>query len=240
MTYKGTSILAVVPARGGSKGIPRKNLAKVGGTSLIGWAARTVADLPWIDAAVLSTDDEEMAAEGKACGLEVPFMRPDEFATDGASSVGMWQHAWRESERAFGRVFDVSVLLQPTTPLRQPDDVRRCVDAVVEDGHRAATTVSRVPGHFTPEKTLSLDDDGVIEFIMGDRAVHGARQAIPAYHYRNGICYAVTRETLLDHGHIVEDDCVGVEIDRFIVNIDEPFELELAEFMLDKERRNED
>ncbi len=97
-----------------------------------------------------------------------------------------------------------------------------------------------MPGHFTPHKTLTLDEAGVISFFIGDQAVHGARQAIPAYHYRNGICYAVTRETLLAHGHIVEDDCVGVEIDRFVVNIDDPFELELAEFLLAKEKGNLD
>lgn len=236
MSWNGASVLAVIPARGGSKGIPRKNLARVGDASLIGWAARTVRALPWIDRAVLSTDDEEMAREGRACGLEVPFMRPPEYATDMASSVGMWQHAWLESERTFGQRFDVSVLLQPTTPLRRPDDVERTVRAVVDDGHRAATTVSRVPGHFTPHKTLTLDENHVISFYLGDEAVHGARQAIPAYHYRNGICYAVTRETLIDRGHIVEEDCVGVEIDRFVVNIDEPIELELAEFLLAREK----
>lgn len=223
-------MLAVVPARGGSKGIPRKNLQRVGPHSLIGWAARTAADLPWLDASVLSTDDEEMAEEGRRVGLDVPFMRPDEFATDVAGSVGMWQHAWRASEEHYGQRFDLSVLLQPTTPLRDPVDVERCLAAVVEGGHRAATTVSEVPGHYVYEKCLLADNEGVLRFAADGRGV-SRRQDAPRYLHRNGLCYVVTRETLLDHGHIVEDDCVGVEVEGLVVNIDDPIELELAAFM---------
>ena len=93
MTWAGLSVLAVVPARGGSKGIPRKNLRKVGSLSLIAWAANTVGELAWIDSAVISTDDAEMAEEGKRYGLVAPFLRPIELASDVSSSVDMWQHA---------------------------------------------------------------------------------------------------------------------------------------------------
>lgn len=237
MTWDGLSVLAVVPARGGSKGVPRKNLRQVGGLSLIGWAAKTIAALPWVDHGVISTDDAEMADEARARGLDAPFMRPDEFATDMASSTGMWQHAWLESEAHYGTRFDVSILLQPTTPLRRADDVTRTVKAMVEGGHGAAATLSQVPGHFTPQKCLTLDDEGVIGFFMDGGAQYANRQLIPDYYHRNGVCYAVTRETLIDHGNIVEDDCVGVMIDGFVVNIDEPFELELAEFMLAREEK---
>jgi CMP-N,N'-diacetyllegionaminic acid synthase len=230
LAWEELSVLAVVPARGGSKGIPRKNLRQVGGRSLIAWAAETVAALPWLDAAVLSTDDEEMADEGRRVGLDVPFMRPDEFATDVASSVGMWQHAWRKSEEHYGRRFDLSVLLQPTTPLRDPQDVERCLRALVEGGHQAAATVSEVPGHFVYEKCLLADDSGVLRFAAGAAAA-SRRQDAPRYLHRNGLCYVLRREPLLERGLIVEEDCVGVEVEGFIVNIDDPFELELAEFM---------
>lgn len=221
----------MVPARGGSKGIPRKNLATVGGRSLIAHTAATVAELGWLDAAVLSTDDDEIAAEGRACGLDVPFLRPDALATDAAGSVEMWQHAWLQSERHYGRRFDVSILLQPTTPLRSAADVERTAAAVAMDGHRAATTVSRTPGHFVPEKTLVLGDDGCVAFYHEAGAGHSRRQTAPAYYYRNGLCYAVDRRTLVDEGLIVEEDCCGVVVDGFVVNIDEPWELELAEFL---------
>ncbi|GJL66929.1 MAG: hypothetical protein NPIRA05_19000 [Nitrospirales bacterium] len=228
MAWQGQRILAVVPARGGSKGIPRKNLCKVGEYSLIAHAAQTVKALHWIDHAILSTDDEEMAEEGRAHGLDVPFLRPAEFADDQASSVGMWQHAWRQSEDYYQCRFEISLLLQPTTPLRQPEEVERTVQALVDGGHHAAATVSRVPGHYTPQKMLTLTPSGSLDFYVKDGARHSRRQTIPPYYSRNGLCYAVTRETLLTNGHIVEDDCVGVVIDRHIINIDEPFELDLA------------
>ncbi|MCA9320953.1 MAG: acylneuraminate cytidylyltransferase family protein [Planctomycetes bacterium] len=237
MTWDGMKVLAVIPARGGSKGIPRKNLRQVGGISLIGWAAKCAHALSWIDAVVLSTDDEEMAAEGRAQGLEVPFLRPPEFATDVADAIGMWRHAWLESERAFGQRFDLSILLQPTTPLRNPADVERTLRALVEGGHRSATTVSPVPGHFTPEKTLRRDDRGRLSYYLAEGARHSNRQSIPDYCHRNGICYAVDRETLVDCGRIIADDCVGVMVEGFVVNIDEPIELELAEFMFERQRR---
>ncbi len=240
MTWEGLSVLAVVPARGGSKGVLRKNLREVGGRSLIGWAAQTIAALPWVDHAVLSTDDDEMIEEGRRQGLDVPFKRPDEFATDMASSIDMWRHAWLESENHFGLRFDISILLQPTSPLRRADDVTRTVDAMVAGDHKAAATVSPLPGHFTPQKCLTVDDKGIINFYLDDGADYANRQTIPDYYHRNGVCYAVTRETLVDDGHIVEDDCVAVPVEGFVVNIDEPFELELAEFMLAREEGKQD
>lgn len=239
MSWDGHAVLAVVPARAGSKGIARKNLATIGDASLIAWAARTVAALPWLDAAVLSTDDAEMAEEGRRHGLDVPFMRPAELATDTAAALGMWQHAWRESEVHYARRFGISVLLQPTTPLRRPEDVERTVRTMVEGGHRAAATVSRVPGHFAPEKILIRDDRGVLHFFRADGAAHTARQSVPEYFHRNGVCYAVTRETLLDRGQIVEDDCAAVLVDGVVINIDEPFELEQAR-LLHASRRGDD
>ncbi len=234
MSWNGLRVLAVVPARGGSKGIPRKNLCQVGGCSLIAHAARVLKPLVWVDLAVLSTDDQEMAVEGKKHGLQVPFMRPVELSQDLSGSVEMWQHAWLASEEYFGCRFDVSILLQPTTPLRSPEEVELTLKAMVEGGHQAATTVSRVPAHFTPEKTLLKKESGVLSYYHPKGQEHTARQTIPPYYFRNGLCYAVTRQTLIDHGRIIEEDCVGVVIDRYVVNIDDPIDLELADFFYAK------
>jgi CMP-N-acetylneuraminic acid synthetase len=222
----------VVPARGGSKGIPRKNLCKVGGFSLIAHAARTARALPFLDRAVLTTDDPEMAEEGRRHGLDVPFVRPAELATDTAHANAVWRHAWLESERHFGERFDASVLLQPTTPLRRPDEVERTVKALIEGGHHAATTVCRVPADFLPQRCLVLGGDGRLRFLDPAGPTTTRRQDAPALYYRDGTCYARTRESLVDEARDVEDDCAGVVIDHFVVNIDEPFELELAEFVL--------
>lgn len=231
MSWNGFTVLAVVPARGGSKGVPRKNLQEVGGLSLVARAARVVRALPWLDRAVLSTDDAEIAEEGRRHGLAVPFMRPADLAGDRAAAAPAWRHAWLASEAEFGCRFDISVWLQPTSPFRTPEDVERTVRAMVEGGHRAATTVSRVPGHFTPHKILTRDEKGILSHYLPEGRQVVARQEIPPYWYRNGLCYAVTRETLVDRGHIVEEDCVGVETPGHVVNIDDPFELEIARLL---------
>ncbi len=173
----GRTILAVVPARGGSKGIHRKNLREVGGLSLFAHAARLVQALSWLDGALLSTDDEEIAAEGERHGLEAPFRRPAELAGDNAGSIEMWQHAWREAEAIADATYDISILLEPTSPLRRPEDIEATVAPLIEDGRSAAVTVSRTPALFTPEKTLQIDDDNrLIPYLDQDRPT---RQAIP-------------------------------------------------------------
>ena len=225
-------MLAVVPARGGSRGIPRKNLCKVGGLSLIARAARTARSLAWIDRAVLTTDDEEMAEEGRRHGLEVPFRRPAGLASDTANAYENWRHAWLESERCFGERYDVSVLLQPTTPLRRPADVERTVATLIDGSYQAAATVGRVPSDFLPERCLVLGDDGRLRFYLPQGGWLARRQdAAPAF-FRDGTCYARTRRSLVEEARDVEEDCAGVVIDGLIVNVDEPFELELAEFLL--------
>ncbi len=237
MTIRGRSVFALVPARGGSKSIPRKNLCTVGSMSLVARAARVATSLPWLDYALLSTDDEEIAEEGRRHGLDVPFLRPPELSTDGSASVDTWRHAWLESEQRQGRRFEVSILLEPTSPLRQAEEVERTVQALLDGKHRAAVTVSPAPAHFTPHKCLTVSDAGIVGFYHPHGARYSIRQKVPRYYFRNGICYAARRETVIDRGQILEDDCLAVVIDRPIVNIDEPFDLELAQFLLERESR---
>lgn len=234
MSYKDFKILAVIPARGGSKGIPKKNLSRVAGISLVGHAAKVARAVKWLDRAVLSTDHIEIADEGRKWGLEVPFMRPPELATDEACSSDMWKHAWLESESHFDERFDVSVLLEPTSPLRRPEDVTRTIECLLESDCDAAATVSPAPAHFTPHKCLTVDGEGIIQFYHPQGAQYNIRQKIPQYYFRNGVCYALRRDTLLEKGVIIEENCKAVIIDRPLVNIDDPHELEYAEFLFQK------
>ena len=110
--------------------------------------------------------------------------------------------------------------------------------AVVDDGHKAATTVSPVPGHFAPQKCLVLDERGCVAPSLAGEKVASTRQELPPYYWRNGACYVVTRATLVDDGHIVEDDCAAVVVDDFMVNIDDAIELELCEFVLSRAEAN--
>lgn len=228
MSWRNRSVLAVVPARGGSKGIPRKNLAQIGGKSLVAHAAGLVAELDWLDGAVLSTDDHEIAEEGARHGLSVPFLRPPDLATDTARGVDTWRHAWLASEAFYQRRFECSILLQPTTPFRSRGDVERTIDAMLSGSHRAAATISRVPGNFVPQKMLTLRD-GIVAFLDPDGARYSNRQSAPPCYVRNGACYAAMRETVIERGEIVEHDCVGVVLAGHVVNIDDPMDLATAE-----------
>jgi CMP-N-acetylneuraminic acid synthetase len=240
MTYRSQRILAVIPARGGSKGIPRKNLQPIAGVSLVAHAIRVAHDLDWVDRICLSTDDEEIAAEGRRCGLAVPFLRPPELASDTTGSIEMWQNVWRTSEAHFGERYDVSVLLEPTSPLRLPEDVTATVEAMLSGGYAAAATVSRAPAHFTPHKCLTVDEAGAIGFYHSQGHQYSLRQRIPDFYFRNGICYAVRRNTLLVGGTIIEKECRAVVIDRPVVNIDDLVDLEYAEFLMQKRAKGGD
>ena len=228
MAFQGRSVLAIVPARGGSKGIPRKNLARVGDRSLIAHAAATACALEWIDARVLSTDDDEMAKEGERHGLDAPFRRPPEFANDTASAAAAWQHAWLASEEHYGRRFDVALWLQPTTPLRDPADVERTLATMLEGGFDSAATISEIPAHVRPERAMTLGGDGQLGFYVEAGRTHANRQTIPTTWFRNGICYAANRETVVGRGLTIAENAAGVPVEGEVISIDDPIELELA------------
>lgn len=236
MSFHGQNVLAVVPARGGSKAIPRKNLCHVGGVSLVGRAGQVANALPWLDARILSTDDKEIADEGRAHGLDVPFMRPSELSGDLANSIDMWRHAWLESEKHYGTRFDIALLLEPTSPMRRAEDITGTVELLLSGDYKSAATVSPAPAHFTPQKCLTVNE-GLIGFYHDAGSKHSIRQTIPSYYFRNGICYAVRRKTLVEDRMIIGDHSAAMIIHRQIVNIDDPFDLELAEFLLQREAK---
>lgn len=227
-----SGVLAVIPARGGSKGIPGKNMKRLGGLTLVGRATQLAVSLPWIDQVIVSTDDSEIAAEVMRQGGDAPFLRPGHLAGDTASSDDMWRHAWTSAEEHYGRRFDVSVLLEPTSPLRQAGDLTATMEALFHGDHRGAATVSPTPAHYTPHKTLTVGGDGRVGFLVEDGPRYVRRQEVPALYHRNGLCYALRRDSFLAGAPILNSDCAAVIVERPVANIDDPFELELAEWLL--------
>jgi len=228
------AVLAVIPARGGSKGIPGKNMKRLGGLTLVGRATRLAVSLPWIDQVVVSTDDPEIAAEVARQGGEAPFLRPEALANDTAPSDDMWRHAWTAAEDHYGRRFDISILLEPTSPLRQSADLVATVEALFSGEFHGAATVSPTPAHYAPQKTLTVND-GRIGFLVEEGARTARRQDVPLLYHRNGICYAMRRAPFLDGAPILDDNCAAVIVERPVANIDDPFELELAEWLLQRQ-----
>lgn len=227
-------VLAVIPARGGSKGIPGKNMKRLGGLTLVGRAAQLAVSQSWIDQVIVSTDDAEIAAEVVRQGGEAPFLRPAELANDTATSDDMWRHAWQAAEDHYGRRFDVSILLEPTSPLRQPSDLTATMAALFGGAYHGAATVSPTPAHYAPQKTLTVNE-GRVGFLLDEGARTARRQDVPQLYHRNGLCYALRRAPFLDGAPILDDACAAVIVERPIANIDDPFELELAEWLLGRQ-----
>lgn len=235
MDLNSINILAVVPARGGSKGIPRKNLRKIGGISLIGRVGKVVEQLSWINKVIISTDDPKMAEEGVKFGMDAPFLRPTNLSSDTATGLDTWKHAFQFAEKYYGICFDISVYLEPTSPSRLAEDIERTILALTESNNSAAATVSKTPGSFTPHKTLTIDNQDHIKFYLPEGNQYSIRQKIPSYYHRNGICYAMKREALLvEQDCTINESCAAIVIERPVVNIDDPCDLDYAEFLLSR------
>lgn len=231
----GKRILAVIPARAGSKGLPDKNIRPINGIPLIGRAAQCLFALPWIDAAILSTDSEAYARVGRDFGLDVPFLRPDWLATDRASAVDMAKHALESYENLSGQRIDILLLIEPTSPLRQPEDIDATVACLIETGAGTVATVSPLPSHFHPDKVLATDAGGCLEFFTKRGGAIVSRQELSDLFIRNGLCYAATRSNVLERRGFVHAGTVPCVIDRPVANIDTALDLSWAEFLLGPE-----
>ncbi len=226
------SILAVIPARAGSKGIPRKNLARVAGTTLIGHACRVAVSCPSVHRVVITSDDTEMGQEGLRHGAEVFIRRPRNLATDEATAADAWRHAWTAAENALHETFEAAVWLQPTSPTRTVGDVEATIERLLTSGASAAVTISPVPTHFSPFKQLSITEEGELRSIVSEATPNMRRQDVPASYWLNGHCYATRREPFLREGEVLPTDTMPVVIDRPVANIDDLQDLELARFLL--------
>ena len=235
--YDGKRILAVVPARGGSKGIPLKNLAAVGGKSLVRIVAEVLSELTAIDLAIISTDSVQIAEEAKLYGLKAPFLRPENLSGDRIADVDVLNHALLESERASGHQFDVILMLQPTSPFRTTKHIISTLEKLVQGGFDSVLTVSETDSKGHPLKQLIFRGDNVVYYDDAGKEVIARQQLSPTYH-RNGVAYALTRECLTKQKSVIGENAGALLIEELLVNIDTPFDLKLAEFVFELNQDN--
>lgn len=228
---EGKRILAVVPARSGSKGLPNKNMRLLDGISLIGWAGRTLGQLQFIDRRIISTDSPEYAREGERYGLEAPFLRPPRLSTDTAGAVETIQHALTMMETLTNQSFDIVLIIEPTSPLRLPLDIEKAVRRLISSGVDCVVTVSPLSSKSHPLKVLKVTEGRLDFYLEAGRTIKD-RQSLDQLYWRNGVCYALTRTCLMDQAAVFVERCVPEIVDHPVVNIDEPWELEWAEFLL--------
>ena len=228
-------VLAVITARGGSKGVPRKNIRQVTGKPLIAWTIETALQVrQHLHRVIVSTEDAEIAEISLACGAEVPFLRPQELAADTTPTLPVLQHAVQFIEAQDARRMDWVLLLQPTSPLRTAEDILACLALARAGGCDSVISVVQVPTH--PLFIKRIQDDRLLPFSNELVEKEGTRRqdAQPPAYVRNGAIYITRRDVLMEQGSIWGQVIHPYEMPaERSVNVDSEMDLKLAEIILE-------
>jgi CMP-N-acetylneuraminic acid synthetase len=229
-------VLAVVPARGGSKGIPLKNLREVGGRSLIGSVGDVTRGVAEVDRAVVSTDHEGIAQAAVKAGIEAPFRRPEAISGDRIADFDVLLHALEATEADDGKRYDIVVMLQPTSPLRTAAQVSATIRMLVDGDWDSVWTVSSTESKAHPLKQLTVTPEGILGYYDVRGASIIARQQLQPVYHRNGIAYAMTRDCLLEQRTIKGRRSGALVIEGSYVSIDTEEDIALVEWTLTRAR----
>lgn len=232
-------VIGVITARGGSKGIPRKNIKDLNGQPLIAYTIKAAQESKIFNRLILSTDDAEIAEVAKKYGVEVPFMRPAELAQDDTPHLPVMQHAvaWLRDNENYRP--EAIMLLQPTAPLRQVFHIKEAVDLFIKSGADSVVSVVETPGHFSPYWAVVEEPDGWARlFFNGDPVFKRItqRQNFPqkTYHH-NGAIYLFKTDLLFNgpEANFYGDKVAIYKMaEKYSINIDDPDDWILAESML--------
>ncbi|MDC1425200.1 acylneuraminate cytidylyltransferase family protein, partial [Oceanospirillaceae bacterium] len=212
-------VLGIIPARGGSKGIPGKNIRILGGKPLLAYTIEVANEAGIFDRIVLSTDSREIANVGKELGVEVPFIRPDELAQDDTPMLPVLQHEVRllSQEDWFP---DYICILQPTAPFRLVRDLVRGYDLLLNSECDSVVSVNQVPEHYAPHFVMKIED-GRLSHFLNDGIKVTRRQDVKKAYTRSGCFYFTCTNALMDRNTIYGDDCRPVVINNEnAVNLD--------------------
>ena len=220
--------MAVIPARGGSKGIPKKNLKKINGKSLIQIVSECSMNTKYIDEHVISSDSDEIIKEAKKFGLKCYFRRPNKISGDMVPDIPVLQHALIEAEKYNNYKFDIVLMLQPTSPLRQSNQIEKVIKKIVDENLDSVWTVHLVDKKFHPDKQLKITKKGLLNYFTSNGEKIIARQQLNDSYIRNGVAYAITRKCLVEKQTLMGTKCGCVILDGPIVNIDTIEELKFA------------
>jgi CMP-N,N'-diacetyllegionaminic acid synthase len=224
--YQDKHIVCIIPARGGSKRLPGKNIKLLNGKPLISYAIAAAKGSKYIDRVLVSTDDEAIAAVAKECGAEVPFMRPAELASDTATALQVMQHAVTVLEDA-GQVVNATVLVQPTVPGVTTTDIDSAIEALYGKQAKSCITICEVID--PPAWMYRLQEDGHIVPFMEPSTARS--QDLEKFYRVNGAAYVTPRSVLME-GNVITDnsDCVSVVMPRArSTDIDTAFDFYMAE-----------
>lgn len=225
------SVLGVVTARGGSKGLPGKNIRPLLGKPLINWTIEAALAAPSIDAVVVSTDDETIAQVARAAGARVPFMRPQSLAGDTASSVDVVIHAIDSLEQ-MGEHYDVVVLLEPTSPMRETSDIEQALLQLSTSGAGSVVSVCRAEGHH-PSFMYRLANDARIDPYTHRQPTGLRRQDIEAVFFLEGTVYCSRIDVLRAQRSFYHEDTRAYEVPKWkSLEIDDIYDSVMVEALM--------
>ncbi|AUS28881.1 acylneuraminate cytidylyltransferase family protein [Paenibacillus sp. P2(2022)] len=220
--------LAVIPARSGSKGLPGKNIRLLHEKPLIQYSIEAALNSGCVDEVVVTTDSEDIARVSSQAGAAVPFIRPAELATDVAKSIDVLKHAVEFYEQTKNQYFDVIMLLQPTSPLRNALDIKEAYTLFLNN---QADSLQSVNLSGEQPYLLREMDNGKLTAYLKDEREHLRRQDLKELYALNGAIYIVKRDLLMNSDTLVGPHNCGYIMPRErSVDIDDEFDLKMAEF----------
>ena len=223
-------ILAIVPARGGSKGLPQKNIRVLRDKPLIAWSIEAGKQSRYIDSVTVSTDSQEIADIAKQWGGKVPFIRPAELATDNAKGIDAILHAiqWHRDN---DELFDLVLVLQPTSPLRTTDDIDKAIELLFEK--KAGAIVSACPVNHHPWWCNTLPENGSMKGFLRPEILNTNRQELPPFYRLNGAIYIADIDLLeKTHSFMTDETFAYIMPIETSIDIDSAFDFKLAELLL--------
>ncbi|MCD4822982.1 MAG: acylneuraminate cytidylyltransferase family protein [Phycisphaerae bacterium] len=221
-------VLAVIPARGGSKGLPRKNILPLGDKPLIDWTLNAADTSEYVDRFVVSSDDTEILEVARRWGPDVPLVRPAELAADNIPGTVAFHHAVRE----IGQGFDYAVLLQPTSPFRTAEDIDNCIRICVEKN--ASSAVSMIIPEKSPYWMYTQTPAGHLEKLL-PAPIKANRQEQPLCLVPNGAIYVMETSRVLQETYLIVDDTVPyIMSQERSLDIDTALDMAIAELLVQR------
>jgi CMP-N,N'-diacetyllegionaminic acid synthase len=213
-------ILGIIPARGGSKGVPGKNIKLLNGKPLLQYTAEIALESQRLTDVILSSDDKQIITVAKSLGIQVPFFRPEELAQDTTSTIDVIIHAlqWYENQAIF---FDAVCLLQVTSPFRTVAFLDNAIEKFITSGCDSLVSVQKVPLEYNPHWTFEVNPEGNLKIATGEEKIISRRQQLPDAYHRDGSIYLTKTEVLLQQLSLYGKSTSFVESSpEFYVNID--------------------
>lgn len=225
--------LGVITARGGSKGIPRKNIKKLAGKPLIEYTFKAVKQSRYLDRCIVSSDSKEIIEYSKSNNIEAPFVRPQELSTDNTKSIDVIIHAVNFLKKKENYIPDYIVILQPTSPLRTAKDIDQSIELILDDPKAdSLVSVIKVPHNFNPYSIMEFNGNYLSSFIKGKTLMN--RHLKPTFFARNGAAiYISTYDLIVKEKKIIGENCLPyfMPLEKSI-DIDDNFDWDIAEYLI--------